>query len=90
MSSTTLGIKLDSSTRERLKAIAQRKERATHWVIKKAIEEYLTREEHAEAERTEDDARWQRYLSTGEAIPNDQVIAWLDELAAGQPASWRR
>jgi len=90
MSSTTLGIKLDPATRERLKALAQRKERATHWVIKKAIEEYLTREERAEAEREEDDARWQRYVATGEAIPNDQVIAWLDELGDGKTTSWRR
>ena len=90
MSSTTLGIKLDPATRERLKALAQRKERATHWVIKKAIEEYLTREERAEAEREEDDARWQRYVTTGEAIPNDQVIAWLDDLADGKTTSWRR
>ena len=90
MSSTTLGIKLDPATRERLRALAQRKERATHWVIKKAIEEYLTREERAEAEREEDDARWQRYVATGEAIPNNQVIAWLDELADGKTTSWRR
>ncbi len=69
MSSTTLGITLDSATRERLKAIAQRKERATHRVIKKAIDESLTCEEHAKAECTENDARWQRYLSAGEAIP---------------------
>jgi len=90
MSSTTLGIKLDPATRERLKALAQRKDRATHWVIKQAIEEYLTREELAEAERAEDDARWQRYVTTGEAIPNAQVVAWLDELADGKVTSWRR
>jgi len=89
MESTTLGIKLDSNTRERLKALALRKDRATHWVITKAIEEYLAREERAESEREEDDARWNRYLATGEAIPNERVIAWLDDLAAGQNSSWR-
>jgi len=90
MQSTTLGIKLDANTRDRLKALAQRKDRATHWVIRKAIDEYLAREERAEAERAEDDERWNRYLATGEAIPNERVIAWLDDLAAGQDTSWRR
>jgi len=90
MQSTTLGIKLDANTRDRLKALAQRKERATHWVIKKAIEEYLAPEERSEAERAEDEARWNRYLATGEAISNEHVIAWLDALAAGQNTSWHR
>ena len=29
----------------------------------------------------EDLARWQRYVETGEAIPHERVMAWLDELA---------
>ena len=85
-----MGIKLDPATRDRLKALAQRKERATHWVIKKAIEEYLTREARAEVEREEDEVRWNRYVATGDAIPNERVITWLDELADGRTTSWRR
>ena len=29
----------------------------------------------------EDLARWQRYVETGEAIPHEGVMAWLDDLA---------
>ena len=90
MESTTLGIKLDVNTRKRLSAIARKKKRAAQWVIKKAIQEYLDLDEHAEKQRAQDDARWEKYVVTGEAIPNRRVMAWLDELAAGQDASWRR
>lgn len=90
MDTTTLGIKLDIKMRDRLKALGRKKDRATHWLIKKAIEEYLAKEEHAERERREDEKRWERYQATGEAIPNEKVVAWLDELAAGKRTSWRR
>lgn len=90
MDTTTLGIKVDAKTRERLKALGRKKDRATHWLIRKAIDEYLAREEQFERERREDEKRWERYEATGEAVPNEKVLAWLDELAAGKRTSWRR
>jgi predicted transcriptional regulator len=89
MDTTTLGIKLDRQTRDRLKALGQCKDRATHWIIKKAIEEYLAREEQREHERMEDNQRWAQYQTTGVVVPNDQVMAWLDDLEAGKRTSWR-
>ncbi|MBU1665600.1 MAG: toxin-antitoxin system [Gammaproteobacteria bacterium] len=83
---TTLGLKLDEATRERLKSLAQSKDRAPHWVIKTALLEYLAREEAAERERREDEARWARYLAEGQAIEQGRVMAWLDQLAEGQRA----
>lgn len=43
-----------------------------------------------ERERCEEEKRWERYEATGEAVPNENVLAWLDELAAGKRTSWRR
>jgi predicted transcriptional regulator len=86
----TIGVKLDEQTRDRLKTLGERKERATHWLVKKAIEEYLAREEGYERERREDEERWQRYLETGAAVSNKQASAWLDQLAAGKRKPWRR
>ncbi|GGP24905.1 trifunctional transcriptional regulator/proline dehydrogenase/L-glutamate gamma-semialdehyde dehydrogenase [Silvimonas amylolytica] len=37
MSTTTLGVKLDETTRERLKQAAQKLDRTPHWLIKQAI-----------------------------------------------------
>jgi predicted transcriptional regulator len=90
MDTTTLGIKVDEKTRERLKALGRKKDRATHWLIKKAIDEYLEREELAERERREDEKRWERYEATGESISHEKVLAWLDDLAVGKQKSWRR
>ncbi|MDP2828672.1 MAG: hypothetical protein Q8O37_08700 [Sulfuricellaceae bacterium] len=86
MTTTTLGIKLDEATRERLKSLAQAKDRAPHWVIKTALLEYLEREEAAEHERLEDEARWAHYQAEGQAIEQERVMAWLDQLAEGQRA----
>ncbi|PYC27328.1 trifunctional transcriptional regulator/proline dehydrogenase/L-glutamate gamma-semialdehyde dehydrogenase [Aquipseudomonas alcaligenes] len=41
MATTTLGVKLDDATRERLKKAAQQLDRTPHWLIKQAIFNYL-------------------------------------------------
>ena len=41
MATTTLGVKLDDATRERLKLAAQQLDRTPHWLIKQAIFSYL-------------------------------------------------
>ncbi len=84
MNSTTLGVKLDEQTRDRLKALAKIKDRAPHWLIKAALVEYLEREERVEQERREDAERWERYQLTGEVITHEAVTEWLDALARGE------
>ncbi len=37
MSSTTMGVRLDEETRNRLKDAAQKLDRTSHWLIKQAI-----------------------------------------------------
>ncbi len=41
MGTTTMGVKLDDATRERIKAAANRIDRTPHWLIKQAIFNYL-------------------------------------------------
>jgi predicted transcriptional regulator len=84
MSSTTVGVKLDDATRQRLKAVADELDRAPHWVIKTALNEWLDREEAALKQRQDDAARWAHYQETGLAIPQARVMQWLDALAAGR------
>jgi RHH-type proline utilization regulon transcriptional repressor/proline dehydrogenase/delta 1-pyrroline-5-carboxylate dehydrogenase len=45
MATTTLGVKLDEPTRERLKSAAQSIDRTPHWLIKQAIFNYLEKVE---------------------------------------------
>jgi RHH-type transcriptional regulator, proline utilization regulon repressor / proline dehydrogenase / delta 1-pyrroline-5-carboxylate dehydrogenase len=48
MGTTTMGVKLDDATRERIKAAANRIDRTPHWLIKQAIFNYLERLESNE------------------------------------------
>ncbi|MGL5401038.1 MAG: ribbon-helix-helix protein, CopG family, partial [Plesiomonas shigelloides] len=49
MGTTTMGVKLDEATRERLKSAAGKLNRTPHWLIKQAIFTYLERvENHVE------------------------------------------
>ncbi|CNJ59513.1 trifunctional transcriptional regulator/proline dehydrogenase/L-glutamate gamma-semialdehyde dehydrogenase [Yersinia aldovae] len=43
MGSTTMGVKLDEATRDRIKGAAQKIDRTPHWLIKQAIFNYLER-----------------------------------------------
>ena len=81
MTTTTVGVKIDRETRDRLKKLGETKQRSTHWLMKDAIARYLETEEQYEQEKAEDMARWQRYIDTGNAIPHEEVKARLNELA---------
>jgi predicted transcriptional regulator len=68
--------------------MAQQKDRSIRWIIKQAIEQYLTREEAVAHDRSEDRERWERYVLTGEAVSNAAATAWLDDLAVGRKTPW--
>ncbi len=72
------GVKLDETLHLRLKALSTAKERTPHWLMRAAIEEYVSREEIYEREKREDMERWQRYKLTSQAIPHEAVDAWLE------------
>lgn len=48
MATTTLGVKLDDASRERLKRVAQSIDRTPHWLIKQAIFTYLEQVERGQ------------------------------------------
>ena len=77
---TTVGLKLDDESRERLKSLGEAKDRSSHWLMKSAIAEYRDREERYEREKREDEARWQAYVDTGECVSQEEMILWFDEL----------
>ncbi len=81
MAATTVGVKLDGETRERLRRLGETRQRSTHWLMKDAIARYLEAEERYEHEKAEDLVRWQRYVETGRAIPHEDAAVRLDALA---------
>ena len=78
----TDALRLDAQTQDRLKALGQRRDRSPHYLIKEAVEKYLSEEEALEAERDLMQARWERYELTGEGLSHDGVMAWADSLNA--------
>ena len=75
---TTVGVKLDEQTRDRLKALGEAKQRSAHWLMREAIRRYLDEEEAVESRNREADAAWEEYQRTGQAVSNEKVMAWLD------------
>jgi len=73
-----MGIKLPLAERERLKKLAEKKKRSSHWLAKEAISQNLDREEAAERFRQETVDRWEEYRANGKAVLNDDVMEWLD------------
>ena len=73
---------------QRLKALAQQRDRSAHWLIREALQRYLTQEERYEREKTEDLAEYEDYLLTGRAVDNETVTSWLNELANGKKTAW--
>jgi predicted transcriptional regulator len=86
---TTQGIKLDDNIRKRIKVLANKRQRSSHWLMKTAIEDYLEHEERYEKEKEEDNARWEHYLMTGKAIDHEKVETWLKDLSQGKPRKWQ-
>ena len=82
MDMTTMGVKLDRETRGRLQKLGKARNRSSHWLMREAIRRYLEVEERYEQEKAEDQARYQAYLETGHHISHEDMLAWLDQLAA--------
>jgi predicted transcriptional regulator len=75
---TTIGIKLDEGTRERLKALGSARQRSPHWLMREAIREYLDKEEEIERRNAEADEAWEEYKRTGQFVGNEAMTAWID------------
>lgn len=81
-------IKLDEKTRDRLKALAQKRSRSPHWLMRTAIEDYLDRQEQYEREKDEDMARREQYALTGKAVKDDEAVKWLQDLSKNDYRPW--
>lgn len=79
-------IKLDDLTRERVKAVAKRQDRTPHWILKRAVDEYLEREEKREAFRMEALESLSRYRKDGKHLTLDETTAWMKKWKDGERA----
>jgi predicted transcriptional regulator len=71
-------VKLDVNTKNRIKQLADSRDRTAHWVMQQAIQQYLDREEKRDQFRKETIAAWNDYQETGLHVTADEVSDWLD------------
>ena len=81
---TTVGVKLDEETRDRLKKLGAARQRSAHWLMREAIRKYLDEEEIIESRNREADAAWEEYQRTGQVVSHEKVMEWLDTWGTDQ------
>jgi predicted transcriptional regulator len=72
-----VAIKIDATTKERVKRLADARQRTSHWLMREAIQQYVEREEKREAYRQAGIKAWQEYRRTGLHATSAEVEAWL-------------
>ncbi len=82
--STPVAVKLDKDTQARMKALAEARDRSTHWLMKEAIAQYVEREEKREGFRQDGLKAWAAYQETGLHVTHSEADAWLEKLAEGE------
>lgn len=83
MATAPVAVRLDEPLKERIRSLSDHKRRPMHWLMREAIEQYVTREEQRQSFRQEALDSWREYKETGLHVTGDEVDAWLAELEAG-------
>lgn len=79
-----VAIKIDPDIKERVKRLADARQRTPHWLMREAILQYVEREEKREALRQDAIRAWNEYQATGLHVTREEADAWLARLEAGE------
>lgn len=79
-----VAIKLDEDTKDRVKRLAEARQRTPHWLMREAIAQYVDREEKREAFRQDTLKAWANFRDTGLYVTADEADAWLAQLEDGK------
>ena len=71
-------IPLDAALHARVREACLQRHTSEEELMRRALEEFLARDEDMRLMLAEDEARWQEYLRTGEHVTMDEVSAWID------------
>ena len=81
-----VAIKIDTDMKERVKRLADARQRTPHWLMREAIRQYVEREEKREVFRQDAIDAWNEYQAKGLHVTQEEADAWLAKLEAGQDA----
>jgi predicted transcriptional regulator len=82
----TTTLKLDGALKERVRQLAQSRQRTPHWIMREAIAVYVQREEAREAFHREALESWRAYRETGDHLTGAEVDAWLSRWGSDDEA----
>ena len=71
-------VKLNDDLKNRIQHLANAQHRSAHWIMCKAINEYVEREEARESFRQEALASWTSFKETGQHITGAELSNWLN------------
>ncbi len=80
-----VSVKLGADDRARLGALATSRKRSSHYLMREAVREYLTREEARQSFRDEAEEAWRDYKETGLHTTQAEMESWAASLGARRP-----
>jgi len=85
-SASTTSLKLDPEMKARVQRLAESRRRTSHWIMREAINDYVSREEKREQFRQDAIAAWEDYQATGLHVTSEELEQWASNLEAGKEA----
>lgn len=70
-------VKLDNGLKNRIQNLADIQDRSAHWIMCKAISDYVEREETRESFKQEAMDSWISYQETGHHLTGQEISDWL-------------
>lgn len=78
MTAVSTSIKLDPNMKDRVQRVADSMRRTSHWVMKEAVEKYISDAERREAWERESLEALREFDETGLHVTGEEVMAWLE------------
>ena len=77
-------VKLDDELKSRIQHLADARHRSAHWIMCKAIRDYVEREEARESFKQDALASWTAYQETGQHLTGQEARDWLNTWGTGK------
>jgi predicted transcriptional regulator len=85
-----VSVKLDLEERARLLALATARKRSSHYLMREAVREYLTREELRQDFADEAEKALADYEKTGLHVTHAEMDAWAKSLGTRRPKRFQK
>lgn len=82
MTQKTVALRLDEDIQKRLQSLGKVRDRSPHYLMKEAVERYVSNEEAKEEEKRILQERWETYQLSDVSYTQDQVEAQISEMIA--------